>query len=361
MHGNEHMQLTVGIHSEPTGMFPDSLKRYEKILGFNNIEAIRLCSSHPNFWEQIKKIDLFIFHWGQWDVQRQVARAILPIVENEFNVPCYPNFQTWWAYDDKIREYLLMSAHGFPMAKTWIFWERQYAEDWARKAKLPVVFKLTGGAGSQNVVLIKDRKKLFKIIRKMFGTGLKDAGIPTRDSLGKNFIQRLIRKLATLKRQILNQSIPIHMKFPNWQVHKNYVLFQEFLPGNPFDTRITVIGKRAFAFRRFNRPNDFRSSGSGKIDYSQNSIDLNFVRKAFEISNFFRFQSMAYDFLYGPDQSIKFCELSYTFIDTAVYKCPGYWDEELNWHEGHFWPQYCVLEDCLKIKLKQPHESEMLF
>src|SRR6185503_17089802 len=45
-----------------------------------------------------------------------------------------------------------------------------------------------------------------------------------------------------------------------------YILLQEFLSNNKFDTRVTVIGNRAFAYRRFNRPNDFRASGSGNFD-----------------------------------------------------------------------------------------------
>ena len=30
-----------------------------------------------------------------------------------------------------------------------------------------------------------------------------------------------------------------------------------------------------------------------------------------------------------------------------VHACPGYWDSGLNWHEGHFWPQYFHLMDAL--------------
>ncbi len=34
---------------------------------------------------------------------------------------------------------------------------------------------------------------------------------------------------------------------------------------------------------------------------------------------------------------------------------PGYWDEELHWHEGHVWPQYCHLVDLLgRPDLVQP-------
>jgi len=38
-----------------------------------------------------------------------------------------------------------------------------------------------------------------------------------------------------------------------------------------------------------------------------------------------------------------------------VHQCTGYWDKDLNWHEGHFWPQFCQLQDLLNMpELKQP-------
>ena len=61
--------------------------------------------------------------------------------------------------------------------------------------------------------------------------------------------------------------------FPRrFELQRDYLLVQEFLPGNGFDTRITVIGNRAFGFRRFNRPDDFRASGSGRIDWNPAAI-----------------------------------------------------------------------------------------
>ena len=64
---------------------------------------------------------------------------------------------------------------------------------------------------------------------------------------------------------------------------------------------------------------------------------------------------MAYDFLYDKDRNPWFCEISYSFVDTAVERCPGYWDTDLDWHEGHWWPQYFQLMDALDVPdLKQP-------
>jgi len=55
----------------------------------------------------------------------------------------------------------------------------------------------------------------------------------------------------------------------------------------------------------------------------------------------------------GPEPET--CEISYTTIDYLMYACSGYWDDKLNWHEGHFWPQYFILMDLLELpNLKQP-------
>ena len=59
---------------------------------------------------------------------------------------------------------------------------------------------------------------------------------------------------------------------------------------------------------------------------------------AFETSQKGGFQTMAYDFLY-KNESPVICEISYTFVDTAVYLCPGHWDSDLNLHKGQMWPE----------------------
>ncbi len=349
------MTFKIGIHYEPLKQFQPRLKRYEKIIAYNGQKSIRLSSSEPDFWHQVRSVDLFIYYWGQWDAERQNAKAIMPIIENEIGVTCFPNQRTAWMFDDKIREYYLMLSQDYPMVKSWVFWESDDALKWAENAELPVVFKLSGGAGSKNVILINNRSDLSKIIKMMFNKGINDNSIRGFNSLGPNYSSRLLHNLALLKRRILGQQIPHRHICSNWNTHKHYVLFQQFLPNNRFDTRVTTIGKRAFAFRRFTRDADFRSSGSGKIDYDVSSIDLGFVAKAIEISSAYGFQTMAYDFLYDLEGQARFCEMSYAYIDSAVFNCSGYWDDKLNWHEGHFWPQYFHLMDALDLpQLKHP-------
>ncbi len=346
--------MQVGIHKTFFKGYTPYIRRFETILEYNGISHLRLEADDPDFWRLVADVDLFVFWWRHDNGDEHIAKAILPIVENEMGIPCLPSQRTWWTFDDKIKQYYLLRFHGFPMVPSWIFWDKQKALNWFSNARLPVVFKLRGGAGSENVILVESNRLGERAIRKMFNSGIKSTRIPWRSTRWKDFqLSKAVRHVgANAIRKIQGAAMPV------LELHKNYVLFQKFMPNNHYDTRVTVIGKRAFAFRRLNRPNDFRSSGSGRIEYDVESIDKRFITLAIAISEKMGFQSMAYDFLYDENGVPTFCEISYAYVDTAVYNCPGYWDGSLNWHHGHFWPQYCQLVDALKLPdLKQPEMS----
>lgn len=348
--------MKVGIHCDRYKEISAFIKKYETILQYNNIETQFLHIDDPGFFEKVKELDAFIYRWFHYDYDRQLAPSILPLIREYLKIPCFPDFFTDWHFDDKIRQYYLMKLYGFPMTESWIFWNKEDALDWIKKASFPVIFKLKGGAGSQNVILIKNQRTARLMVNKMFGKGIKDIGLImggstfVNDFILKKYVTGLLWKI---KKSFLGKPVETF-----YHKQKNYVLFQRFLKGNEYDTRITIIGNRAFAFRRFNRPNDFRSSGSGLIDHNPQEIDLQFVKLAFAVSEKLYFQSMAYDFLYNEEHEPEFCEVSYSYLDTAVFDCKGFWDRQLSWHEGHFWPQFCQLQDLLNLPdLKQPQIS----
>jgi glutathione synthase/RimK-type ligase-like ATP-grasp enzyme len=347
--------MIIGIYDlkNPNGEDLAVQKAYEQILTHNGITSIRLRVEQPDFWNQLNKLSLFIMRFQQIDSDLQLARDILPIVERSYHIPCYPNQTTAWHYDDKVKQYFLLKAEGFPIIESWVFYDRDSALDWAATAIYPVVFKLRGGAGSMNVILLKTPKQAAKLIKKMFGHGIYPDTFLFSDTVRlKHF--SLLRELHHIGGNIYRWSKSLDTS-PFWQMQKNYVYFQKFLPENNYDTRVTVIGNRAFAFRRMVRDDDFRASGSGRIDYDTTKIDYRCLQTAFQISKQMGFQSMAYDFLINENKEPEFCEISYTYVSRAVYQCPGYWDTELNWHEGHFWPEHLHLKDALKIpELKVP-------
>jgi hypothetical protein len=126
---------------------------------------------------------------------------------------------------------------------------------------------------------------------------------------------------------------------------------QEFIPGNPFDTRVTVIGNRAFCFRRFNRPNDFRASGSGNFDHDPAAIAEDAIRLAFKTAYHFQFQTVGVDILRQNNRPVL-VELGYDYVNWVVNACPGHWvlsgaaeSGTLRWVEGKTRSEDAIFED----------------
>jgi glutathione synthase/RimK-type ligase-like ATP-grasp enzyme len=237
-----------------------------------------------------------------------------------------------------------------------VFWNKQSALAWLQGAQFPLVFKLRAGAGSENVLLIHSLSHAERLVKKMFGTGARSGHLPLFGSLRWREMvkrERLRRLGGKVRRFLRGEEIA-----PFEQSHRDYVLFQRFLEGNEFDTRVYVNGDRAFGYRRHVRKNDFRASGSGVFDWNPDSLDKECIQISFDISRRLGFQSMAYDFLFDEKNRPCISEISYTLADWGISRCPGYWDLALKWHEGHYWPQYLTLRNILKLAdLKQPEMS----
>jgi hypothetical protein len=57
---------------------------------------------------------------------------------------------------------------------------------------------------------------------------------------------------------------------------------------------------------------------------------------------------MAFDFVLAANQQPLVVEVSYCYQAEAVYRCAGHWDDQLEWHEGHMWPQDAILIDLVE-------------
>jgi hypothetical protein len=128
---------------------------------------------------------------------------------------------------------------------------------------------------------------------------------------------------------------------------KGHTYFQDFISDNDFDTCLTVIGDRAFAFTRNVRPGDIRASGSGDIVYDPHRVHQTCLEIAFEVTRKVGWQSVAFDFVLAENKQPMILEISYCYNAKAVHSCTGHWDGKLNWHEGSMWPQDAILIDLL--------------
>lgn len=326
--------------------------RWAEAIRFHGAEARRLDLLGPHPLEQVEGCAGVMWHWPHYPHEvRWAALPLLRIIEERLRIPVFPDMATCWHFDDKIAQGYLLDALDVPHPETWVFWRKAEAQAWCEKAEYPVVAKLSGGAGSQNVRLIRSPVEAHRYVEACFS----GSGIVVRPVLPaggwacwRARLKRAAKRAAQAVPYVLANRFPALPDQTYWMPQKNYALFQEFVAGNEFDTRVTVIGDRAFAFRRLNRSGDFRASGSGKIDYEPAAIDLRCVRLAFDAARKLKSQSMAFDFLFrGEAREPVVGEISYGYADWAVEKCAGHWDSAMNWHAGHLWPEEAHVEDFL--------------
>ncbi len=340
--------IKIAIHNRP-GSFSDRWKEYcdENRIAYQIVDCYE-----STIIEQLKPYDVLLWHWHQGDVKAILfARQFLISLANT-GIKVFPDINTCWHFDDKVGQKYLLESIDAPLVHSYVFYDKAQAMDWINQASFPKVFKLRGGAGSLNAKLVQNRSEAKKLCKIAFGQGFAaqagyfaDFSTKIKKAGGK---RDYIGKLKRLPASLWNIYLSRKMRGRD----KGYIYFQEFIPNNKHDTRVTVIGNRAFAFRRMVREDDFRASGSGQIDYNESKIDNRCVEIAFGVAEKLKAQSVAFDFLEDEDSTPLIVEVSYCYLASAVRNCRGHWDKNLNWHKVKMWPQDAILEDIISAIVK---------
>lgn len=337
------MSACLAIHHRE-GSFSD---RWLEFCGERGIPHKAVDCYRSDILAELASCSGLLWHWYHGlSKDLLMARHVIQGAEM-MGLKVFPNMATCWHFDDKVAQKYLLEAVGAPLAPTFVFYDLGDALRWIDKESFPKVLKLRRGAGARNVQLVHTAAEARRLARRAFGAGFKPVGGPFADAATR--FQNVRRRgdvwgaIKRLPRSLLN----VYRSNAQIGRERGYIYFQEFMPGNTFDTRITVIGRRAFGFTRNVRPDDFRASGSGSIEYDLKRVSLDCVRIAFDVSRKTGSQSMAFDFVLNPDGRQRIVEVSYGYLASAVYACEGYWDEGLAWHEGHVWPQDAILEDLM--------------
>ncbi|MBA7506226.1 hypothetical protein ES706_04907 [subsurface metagenome] len=299
---------------------------------------------------QLLSADALLWHWLHTTPEAVlIARHVIRAAEL-MGLKVFPNTNTCWSYDDKVAQKYLLEAIGAPLVPTYVFYNRHRALNWIKQISFPKVFKLRRGAGSRNVRLVRNAREACALVKQAFGRGFKPMASRTRELVAKLRTHSGRKSLDLLGKigRFPQTALKIYRINKYLGREKGYVYFQDFVPDNQLDTRITVIGNRAFGFTRNVRERDFRASGSGSIDYSLNRINPESVHIAFDVARKLGAQSIAFDFVMSAEAEPKITEVSYCYVAEAVHRCEGYWDERLIWHEGHMWPQDAILIDLLE-------------
>ncbi len=300
--------MKIGIQPDLIGKESYS-EKWSEYFQKNSIDVLFLNLLTQDGMAQASLCDGVMWRWGHNPNDKQSAKNILYTIEHSLNIPVFPNSNTSWHYDEKIAQFYLLKSLHAPVPDTRIFWNKKDTLSWLSNASYPLVFKLSSGAGSSNVLRVNDLLEATKIAQRMFDRGIfpyteNEFADKMQSSHTKKDIKRIIRRLFNAWSYLWKNSYPPLPSSIFWKPEFGYVYFQEFLPENNFDTRITIIGNRAFGFRRMNRPNDFRASGSGILDHDPTRIDPRCIEIAFDISRRTGAQSMAYDFLFAREDVI---------------------------------------------------------
>ncbi len=337
------MQRCIAIHNRP-GSFSDRWIDY----CISHAIEFKIVNCHDSdIIKQLKGCIGLMWHFTQSHIEDMlIAHAIINSAE-AMGIRAFPNNATSWHFDNKISQKYLLEATGARIVPTYVYVDKRQALEWTETAEFPKVFKLTGGAGSSNVSLVRNKESARRLINKAFSSGFPP--VPRWQPLQERWWHfkrdRTVTSLFNISRGLLRGAIrnPILKRLPK---ECGYAYFQDFIPNNDSDIRVVVIGKRAFAIKRMVRKGDFRASGSGRIVYDPEAIPNECLKLSFELAAKLGTQSLALDFVFLEGTPLV-VEMSYAFMSSGYEECPGYWKQDLSWVEGRFIPEDFMIEDFL--------------
>lgn len=294
-----------------------------------------------------KKVTHLLFHFGVSEYKNElILKDLCHLLEKE-GIKVFPNHSTYWHYDDKVKQKYLFEQLNIPHVPMHVFYSEAKALSWIEKeATYPFVFKLRRGAGSNNVKLIENKLKARKLVKRMFNGGINSVPPILKDV--KTKVEKHNRKkdwrqtIYRLPKTLVN----IYTKRRQILFEKGYFLAQDFVDGLDRDYRLKIVGDKCWGLIRYTRDNDFRASGSGRVEYDHRKIPIELVKLSFELANKLEMQSIAFDFLYSTKQTLLI-EVSYCYgIDEE--QLSGYWTSDLKYHAGYFRPEDLIIENLLR-------------
>ncbi len=340
-------KFKIAVHDDPLTGFSKLWIEYlkEKRIPFKVVNCYS--SSIVN---DLKDCHSLMWHHNHGDYRDKIfAKELLYAIEHS-GIHVFPNFKTSWYFDDKIGQKYLLESLKIPHVKTYIFYNKEEAINWANSSTFPKVFKLRSGAGSENVKKIANKYQAISLINKAFSSGFEQYN---RAEGLKERIKKLIYGGGSIKSVLgglyyyFFSTNFARMSFRE----KCYFYVQDFIPNNNFDIRVIVVCDKAFAIKRYVRKNDFRASGSGYIDYSRHSIPENIIKTAFTMNDKLDSQCTAFDFIYENNKPLV-VEISFGFNPSFYNNCVGYWEKSLKFHSGKFNP-YAWMVDNLLDKINE--------
>lgn len=245
--------------------------------------AYRLVDISGSDWiETVRNSDcdaFLVYPSIQLSVWREMYDERLRVMVDELGKTIYPFYDALWLYENKKRLAYWLKANNIPHPKTWVFYDKLQALDFAKGTSLPIVSKTSKGARASGVTIHRNRNGLVKYIKKAFKNGILHGDGEAKDA--------------------------------EW----GFVILQEYLP-DVKEWRMIRIGNSFFGHKK-GRKGDFHS-GTLLKEWGRPPKEL--LELVYRITEEHRFRSMALDIF--EDAEGRFCinELQALFGASLPYQ-----------------------------------------
>lgn len=278
--------------------------------------------------------DVILWHYSNYSFKDMLmARNLLYTLGNKAK-KVFPSFKGAWHFEDKLAETYLLESINAPISQSFYYYN---LEDFKqainnKEISFPIIAKLRNGLGFHKLKKLETAEELMIYGKKMLTSGLSSApklinrassNIKSSKSL-KTFINRAKRIPRFL------QSLANAKKF---NIERDYIYLQEFVPNNGCDVKIVVIGDKLSYIGRNILQGEFRIAGGGDLFYDKDKVSQNVIDSTFMTSDKLGFNCMGYDYVINSktDEG-KIIEISYGFSHQVLLAANGYFDRDGKWH-----------------------------
>ncbi len=194
--------------------------RFDKLQERNNVAAIYASSQEPRYKQYLQDVMANLYFGG---------------------VRLYPELEHMMAHEDKAYQAIRLARTDIGAPRSFVFGGKLQALEFVETSAYPIVGKSPDGSGSRGVYLLNTKQDAIRFVKRSM--------VHRSYKKGRPFITRAIQRAIKPSRSL------------------GLLIFQEFIPNLKGDWKILIWGNVACGAFREIRPNDFRASGSGRIQY----------------------------------------------------------------------------------------------
>lgn len=164
-------------------------------------------------------------------VSKDMFDERLCVLTQELGRVVFPSYKALWLYESKRRTHDWLQVRGVPHPETWVFFEREVAEDFVASAEYPLVYKTDLGSEATGVEIVRTRHHAEALVRRCFGKGYLPRRHDSRDpSWGCMLLQTYIPDAKEWRMVRVGNSFFGHQKLKRGDFHSGTHLVGWYRP-----------------------------------------------------------------------------------------------------------------------------------